>query len=284
MTWTLHHGDCLDPATGLAILADKSVDHVISDPPYEVEAHTLARRQRSGGGVGVLSIPFESITDHVRSESAREIVRVSSGWALAFCQVEAVSAWRDSFVAAGAKWIRAMVWVKPDGAPQFTGDRPAQGYECIAVAWCGTGRSRWNAGGKRGVYTHMVGAMGGDRNPHPTTKPLSLMRELVEDFTSPGDLILDPFAGSGTTGLAARILGRRFIGWERDANYHAIATRRLSGDEAKPRLEQPSLFDAQADRQRQAQYEAHREMDERQAETLREIREAEIAAAYRSAP
>jgi len=242
VTWTLHHGDCLDPVTGLASLADRSVDHVISDPPYEVEAHTLARRQRSGGGVGILSIPFASITDDVRSEAAREIVRVSAGWSLVFCQVEAVSAWRDAFVSSGAKWIRAMVWVKPDGAPQFTGDRPAQGYECIAVAWCGSGRPRWNAGGKRGVYTHMVGAMGGDRNPHPTTKPLSLMRELVEDFTDENDTILDPFAGSGTTGVAAIQLGRHFVGWERDANYHAIATRRLRGDEAKPNPAQPSLF------------------------------------------
>lgn len=49
--WTLHGGDCLDPITGLASLADKSVDHVITDPPYEEEAHTLQRRvKREGGG------------------------------------------------------------------------------------------------------------------------------------------------------------------------------------------------------------------------------------------
>lgn len=42
--------------------------------------------------------------------------------------------------------------------------------------------------------------------------------------------------------IAALMLGRRFVGWERDANYHAIATRRLSGDEAKPNPAQPSLF------------------------------------------
>ena len=70
------------------------------------------------------------------------------------------------------------------------------------------------------------------------------MRQIVEDFTDPGDLILDPFAGSGTTGVAAIHLGRRFIGWELSEEYHAIATRRLRGDEAKPRKEQPNLFDA----------------------------------------
>ena len=209
MTWTLHHGDCLDPVAGLASLEDKSVDHVICDPPYEAEAHTMARRQRSGGGVDVMAIPFDAMTANGRVLYAAEMVRVSRGWIIAFCQVEAVSSWRDALVSSGAKWIRAMAWVKPDGSPQFTGDRPAQGYECMAVAWAGAGRCKWNSGGKRGVYTHLVGASGRDVNPHPTTKPLSLMRELVEDFTDPGDLILDPFAGSGTTAIAALMLGRQ---------------------------------------------------------------------------
>jgi DNA modification methylase len=54
------------------------------------------------------------------------------------------------------------------------------------------------------------------------------MESLLRDFTDPGDLILDPFAGSGTTGVAAIRLGRRFVGWERDAKYHDVATRRLA--------------------------------------------------------
>ena len=55
------------------------------------------------------------------------------------------------------------------------------------------------------------------------------MERLILDFTDPGDLILDPFAGSGTTGVAAVRLGRRFVGWEKDPKYHAIATKRLAG-------------------------------------------------------
>ena len=68
-----------------------------------------------------------------------------------------------------------------------------------------------------------------------TEKPLSLMEKLIRDFTDPGDLILDPFAGSGTTGVAAIRLGRRFIGWERDPKYHAIAVKRL--EDAKEQFE-----------------------------------------------
>jgi site-specific DNA-methyltransferase (adenine-specific) len=68
------------------------------------------------------------------------------------------------------------------------------------------------------------------------------MRELVSLFSDPDELILDPFAGSGSTGVACRQLGRRFIGWELNQDYFDIACRRLRGDEAKPNPAQPSLF------------------------------------------
>jgi site-specific DNA-methyltransferase (adenine-specific) len=115
------------------------------------------------------------------------------------------------------------------------------GYESIVVAHR-AGRKRWNGGGKVGVLTHGKAGLTGDTQPHPTTKPLPLMRELVELFTDPGETICDPYAGSGSTGVAAGMLGRHFIGWEVDAEYHAIAMRRLRGEEARPDERQPSLF------------------------------------------
>jgi DNA modification methylase len=70
---------------------------------------------------------------------------------------------------------------------------------------------------------------GGDvRTGHQTQKPLALMEILVRLFSDPGELILDPFAGSGTTGVAAVRLGRRFIGWEMSPEYAEIARRRLA--------------------------------------------------------
>ncbi len=55
------------------------------------------------------------------------------------------------------------------------------------------------------------------------------MCALISDFTDPGDLVIDPFAGSGTTGVACIRLGRRFIGWERDHKHYAAAVKRLEG-------------------------------------------------------
>lgn len=62
---------------------------------------------------------------------------------------------------------------------------------------------------------------------HPTQKPVSALMPLIESFSFEGELVLDPFCGSGSTLVAARRLGRRFIGIELDPTYHALATRRL---------------------------------------------------------
>lgn len=65
------------------------------------------------------------------------------------------------------------------------------------------------------------------------------MERLVRDFSDRGELILDPFAGSGTTGVAALRLGRRFLGWERNPKYHGTADRRLAATHEQ--LELPAL-------------------------------------------
>ncbi|CAG9261044.1 Methyltransferase [Burkholderia diffusa] len=231
---TLYLGDCRDH------WAPINADHVITDPPYEAEAHGAGRRLL--GRVAELAdskireieaapLDFGAMDDELRERVCRWAAVECSGWFLAFCQAEAVSDWRDAMEAAALKWRRAMVWVKPDSSPQLSGDRPAQGYESIASAWCGSGRSIWNGGGKRGVFTygkHDPGTgHGGAANEHPTQKPLLLMLDLVQLFTQPGQLIVDPFMGSGTTGIAAIQLGRRFIGMELRPKYFEIACRRI---------------------------------------------------------
>lgn len=246
MTWDLRLGSCLDPVTGLASLADDSVDVTITDPPYEAEAHTSILRVKNGrASRGDEVIPFPAITEIDRTAVALDLARATRRWVLVFCQVEGSSPWALALRSAGLDYVRTMVWIKPDAQPQITGDRPGQGYESIVVAHR-PGRKRWSGGGRVGVFDFNKngkhGASGTDRAPHPTTKPLPLMRELVSLFSDPGELVLDPFAGSGSTGVACNQLGRHFLGWELSPEYHAIATRRLSGDEAKPRPKQPSLL------------------------------------------
>ncbi len=241
--WTLTHGDCLDPVTGLASLADRSVDHVIMDPPYEAEAHTKERRSRGktlGGGRRELqSVPidFDPITDEQRFAVAAQAARVCRRWIIVFCQLEGAHLWKDALEAGGAEYVRTGVWTKPDGQPQLTGDRPGVGYETLVIGHAAreSGKMSWNGGGRRAVWNfNKHDGMG--PNVHTTQKPLNLMTALIRDFTDHGEIILDPFAGSGTTGVAALQNGRRFIGWERDERYHAVASRRLGEAREQPGL------------------------------------------------
>lgn len=230
---TLYLGDCLEvmPALG-------NVDATITDPPFEEEAHTLQRRvlgKTLGSEREIVSAPLPFAAMARRDDAAGEIVKITTGWALAFCQAEAVQAWRESFEKAGAVYKRAMVWIKPDGMPQYSGDRPGMGYESIVSVWCGIGKSRWNGGGKHGVFVYNKNDGTGPA-PHPTTKPRSLMTELVALFTEQRAIVLDPFMGSGTTGVACARLGRKFIGIELEPKYFSIACKRIDEAYRQPRL------------------------------------------------
>jgi site-specific DNA-methyltransferase (adenine-specific) len=228
--WDIRVGDCL---AGLAALDTASIDVVITDPPYEAEAHTSQRLvARAGGRLAVEPITFPPITEEQRSESSRQMARLARRWILVFCQVEAAMKWRAALEAAGAVYKRTCIWVKPDGKPQYSGDRPGIGYESI-VACHAPGRSTWNGGGSHGVF--VVNKGGDPRTGHQTQKPLALMELLVRLFSDRGELILDPFAGSGTTGVAAMRLGRRFLGWEMNPEYAAVAGKRIAG--AREQLE-----------------------------------------------
>jgi site-specific DNA-methyltransferase (adenine-specific) len=220
--WDLRCGDCL---VGMAELPDKSVDVVISDPPYEAEAHTSERLVSRGGHLEVEPLAFPAITEELRTEAARHMARLARRWILVFCQVEAAMKWRAALEAGGAVYKRTCQWIKPDGKPQYSGDRPGIGYESI-VACHAPGRSTWNGGGSHGVF--IVNKSGDARTGHQTQKPLALMEILVRLFSDRGELILDPFVGSGTTGVAAVRLGRRFVGWEMNPAYAEMARRRLT--------------------------------------------------------
>lgn len=226
---TMWHGNCLDV---LPILGP--VSHVLTDPPFEKEAHKEGRRTQASVKRGVnADLDFIAITDDLRASVARLTVEMSQGWVMYFCQAEAVGDWRDVIEAAGGKYKRAMIWVKPDSTPQLNGQMPAPGYESMPLAWCGSGHSHWNGGGKRGVFTHFTNPSNREGS-HPTEKPIALMTELVQLFTNPNDLVCDPFSGSGSTGVAAVKLGRRFVGVELDQKYFDLSCRRISDALSRP--------------------------------------------------
>lgn len=223
--WSIHHGDCLP---WLRAMPDASVGCVITDPPYETEAHTLQRRASRGAVAVVEPLDFAPMTEETRASVGAEIARVCRRWALVFCQIEAAQLWRRAL--SGMSYRRTCIWVKPDGQLQLSGDRPGMGYEAI-VACHRKGASTWNGGGRSSVFTHNKNELiASGKHAHPTQKPTSLMADLVSLFTEEDEEVCDPFAGSGSTGVACVRLGRRFRGAEVDARHVATAIERLRAE------------------------------------------------------
>jgi site-specific DNA-methyltransferase (adenine-specific) len=226
---TLYNADCLQVMPSLG-----KVSHIICDPPYEASLHAAKSHLsnlRKDAGPELKEIDFAAVDD-IRAPFVGLAADHCEGWFIAFCTVEGAAKWADEINPSPMKYKRACVWVKPDSTPQLNGQGPAQGAECFVAAWAGKGHAKWNAGGKRGVYTHCVNGPQRDGR-HPTEKPLSLMAEIIADFTNPGDTILDPFMGSGTTGVCAVRAGRNFIGIERDPKYFDIAVSRIAAVEGE---------------------------------------------------
>lgn len=229
---TLYNADCMDILPTLG-----KVDVTISDPPYEAQAHTAMRRTRASieGRIDKAGLGFDAITEETRSSVAAWTAKNIAKWALFFCQVEAVGTWKKELENYGAKYDRAWAWIKPDAAPRFNGQGPAQGFESIVTAWCGTGGRSWNGGGMRNVLTYNVTS--GRVSDHPTEKPLPLLMRLVHLYSDKGDMVADFFMGSGTTGVACIRMGRKFIGIERDPRYFDIACKRIEAELSQLRLD-----------------------------------------------
>lgn len=226
----LYLGDCLEVLPTLG-----RVSHIIGDPPYEDELHkAIGRIRRNDGREMIQDLGFEGVNAS-RGSIAAACVEICDGWLILFTLAEGVRAWRDDIQAAGGKWDTTLAWIKPDASPRFNGQGAARGFENAVTAWCGKGYRRWNGGGKRGVYTHLVNFQ--RQGEHPTEKPIPLMSEIVLDYTEPGDLICDPFCGSGSTGVAAVKTGRRFVGIEQNERWFDLSRKRISDA-----LKQPDMF------------------------------------------
>lgn len=210
-------------------LSDGCADHIITDPPYDAHCHgnmssgtamrAYVNGEITGGGIPRVDVGFDPLDGY---EFVRDMVRASRRWVLSFCTLEAFG---DMRRVAGSGWVRAGVWVKTNAMGQLTGDRPAAAYEGVGIMHR-AGKRRWNGRGSYAVW--LCNGTRGENGRHPSQKPLSLCIELVRKFTDPGELILDPFCGSGRIGEAALLCGRRYEGWDANEEWVEKAHSRLT--------------------------------------------------------
>lgn len=240
-TVTLYHGKVEDILGTL-----DPVDVVITDPPYSEHTHKSVQAAKMhandrGGKFGAdtrrnVDLGFEFLSADLREFSAQQFARLARRWVLVFSDVESDHLWRDDMAAAGLDYVRTGAWVKVGSTPQFSGDRPATGFEAITIMHP-TGRKRWNGGGKHALWSVpiVLNRSGSDERWHTTQKPLPLMEQLVDQFSEPGETILDAYAGSGTTAVACKRLGRKAVLIEQQEQHCESIVERL-------RLEPPALF------------------------------------------
>jgi site-specific DNA-methyltransferase (adenine-specific) len=254
--YTLHLGDCRQT---LRAMVDASVDVCITDPPY-----------------GDTSLEWDSIIDRWLDEVARVLKPNASIWI--FGSMRFLAPLFGQLAALGFKYSQDVVWEKQNGTG-FHADRFRRVHEHAVMfyrgAWADVHHDTQytnDATAKtvrrktRPTHTghieagHYVSEDGGPRMMrsvlyvpnehgkavHPTQKPLELCLPLVRYSCPPGGAILDPFMGSASIGMAARIAGRGYIGMEQDPEHFANAARRMAGPLETVSESQQSLFEEAA--------------------------------------
>lgn len=232
---TVHHGDAL---AVLPTLAAGSVHAVITDPPYNSGGRTNGeRRSQSARGKYVSSDAKHDLADFTGDNRDQRSyttwlslvlaasLRVSTPGAhcLVFTDWRQLPATSDALQVAGWTWQGTLTWYKPVNRPRRGGFRAS----CEYIVWGSNGPYD----NQREIYLpgmFSASQPGGRQRRHITQKPVEgLLAELVR-ICREGGTVLDPFAGSGSTGEAALISGRSFVGIELSEHYHQVARERLA--------------------------------------------------------
>jgi hypothetical protein len=227
--------------SNLCRFAAVGADVQIVDPPYSPKVHSKAISAGTGGaGVRKRDLGFGHLTPELMQRIAEYAAQVRR-WTVVFTDLESIHLWIEAMSRTNVEYVRTVPWVRWS-QPQMSGDRPPTGAEAICIfhaprANQGGGKMRWNGPGNRVAYRsedldevaraeYAAKSLRG-RDKYSCEKPLDLMLALVSDYSDPGELVFDPCAGSGTTLLAARLLGRECFGLDTSAEAALMAAGRL---------------------------------------------------------
>ena len=203
-------GDCLKL---LKLIPDKSVDLTLTDIPYgEVNRKSNGLRNLNKENADIVNFDIEELVDL--------LCKKTKGTIYMFCGTEQVSSIRKRMVENGMS-TRLCIWEKTNPSPMNGQHIWLSGIEC-----CFYGKFK-NATFNEHCKNSVFRFPNGKSKIHPTEKPLKLFEYLIGVSSNEGDVVLDPFLGSGTTAVACINTNRHYIGFELDPNYYEIACKRL---------------------------------------------------------
>jgi DNA modification methylase len=232
------HGDCLDI---MGRLPDESIEMIFTDPPYGHSNHDGDWNARLNSHRGIDNKPIANDDQ----ESMRRVVSGMLEHAARLLKHDCCCccccggggpkptfAWlAQRMDQSGLDFFHSVIWDK--GNPGL-GWRYRRQHEMVMVAHRTGGRLRW--ADDNVTQRNVICAAAPRERVHPNEKPLELVRRFISLHTLPGDIVLDPFAGSSTTAVACVELGRRFICIEQDAQYVAVGKRRVEDAAAQTNL------------------------------------------------
>lgn len=203
---------------------------IITDPPYteHVQSRLLAGKKKSDASdayTRTVACDFDALDGY---EDIKKLIDSTPKWSLFFCALEQLGEYQS---AANDRWVRSGIYCKSRAMPQMSGDRPGNRCEGISI-FHAPGKKQWNGGGTAAYW--MANPENRKDTLHPTAKPLMLCMRLVQLFSNVGDVVLDPYAGTGTIGLACKLLGRDYKGFEISTDYVKAAEERYANVMAEP--------------------------------------------------
>lgn len=220
-------GDCYDL---LKNISDDTINLILVDPPYQISKKSNFKKNSTNIKYNKIDIDFgewdhEEINLELLFFEFKRILK-SNGYIIIFYDVwksESLKYWAEKF---GFKQPRVGQWVKTNPVPINSKknylSNSIEFFFCFVKGKNVTFNSEYD----KGIYNYPI-CHGKERTKHPTQKPLNLIKDLVVKHSNEDDIILDCFAGSGTTGLAAKETNRKFILIERDLEFYNIIVNRL---------------------------------------------------------
>jgi site-specific DNA-methyltransferase (adenine-specific) len=197
-------------------------DALITDPPYSERTH---KGQRTGSSLHKPTIEYAPLTENESIDIAKHWSKRTTNWTAIFGDHTSYAIHESSWSTEGWYTFAPVLWLPRCPPPRMSGDGPACVAEYILIA---RPRGLVRVPGSRPGKYNIRGTFGCD-NPSCIAgyKDIDGIRAIIRDYTLKNDLIIDPYAGSGTTLLAALIEGRRCIGAECDPNTYKLAVKRL---------------------------------------------------------
>lgn len=220
-------------------IPDHSVDLILTDPPYNLGDYSTGNIKMDWRADFNNDIAAWD-TDFAPAAWLAEFRRIlkPTGNIVAFTSYNLLGDWHRAFDPV-FDTFQFMVWHKTNPAPKLRRAGFLNSCELIVFAW-NKGHT-WNFGKQNEMHNFIETpiCMGGERvtDPkHPTQKPLSVLRHILKIASNPGDIVLDPFMGVGSTGVAALEMERRFIGIDMEPSYVKAAKTRIETNLGEPMI------------------------------------------------